>query len=94
MQLIVEARFPRVTGLAAAALAAMFVGMSLTLQSLMLFLIGLVAALALIVRPPRTTPRPCLTRRQTRVGFLAYFATLAAYFTAGWWVLTLLPSTF
>ena len=91
VQLIVEARFPRVSGLAAAALAAMFVGMSLTMQSLMLFLIGLVAALALIVRPPKSTPRPCLTRTQTRIGFLAYFATLSAYFTAGWWVLTLLP---
>ncbi|MCB1349802.1 MAG: hypothetical protein KDK11_14630 [Maritimibacter sp.] len=89
VQLMVEARFPRVTGLAAAALAAMFVGMSLTMQSMMLFLIGLVAALALVVRPPQSTPRPCLTRKQTRIGFLAYFVTLAAYFTAGWWVLTL-----
>ena len=93
VQLIIEARFPRVSGLAAAALAAMFVGMSLTMQSLMLFLIGLVAALALIVRPPHGTPRPCLTRTETRIGFLAYFAMLAAYFTAGWWVLTLLPPT-
>jgi hypothetical protein len=91
VQLIVEARFPRVSGLAAAALAAMFVGMSLTMPSLLLFLIGLVAALALIVRPPQSTPRPCLTRAQTRIGFLAYFAMLSAYFTAGWWVLTLLP---
>ncbi|MCB1330323.1 MAG: hypothetical protein KDK28_13225 [Maritimibacter sp.] len=89
VQLIVEARFPQVTGLAAAALAAMFVGMSLTMQSLMLFLIGLVAGLALVVKPPKSTPRPCLTRKQARIGFLAYFATLAAYFTAGWWVLTL-----
>jgi len=92
VQLIVEARFPRVKGLAAAALAAMFVGMSLTMQSLLLFLIGLIGALALIVRPPQSTPRPCLTRTQTRIGFLAYFVTLSAYFTAGWWVLTLLPS--
>lgn len=93
MQLIVEARFPRVSGLAAAALAAMFVGMSLTMQSLMLFLIGLVAGLALIVRPPKSAPRPSLTRSEARIGFLAYFTTLAAYFTAGWWVLTLLPVT-
>ena len=93
VQLIVEARFPRVTGLVAAALAAMFVGMALTMQSLLLFLIGLIAALALIVRPPQTTPRPCLTRAETRIGFLAYFVTLAAYFSAGWWVLTLLPNT-
>ena len=91
VQLIIEARFPRVSGLAAAALAAMFVGMSLTMQSLLLFLSGLIAGLALIVRPPKSTPRPCLTRAQTRIGFLAYFAMLAAYFTAGWWVLTLLP---
>ena len=91
VQLIVEARFPRISGLAAAALAAMFVGMSLTLQSLLLFLIGLVAALALIVRPPQNSPRPCLTRVQTRIGFLAYFSMLAAYFIAGWWVLMLLP---
>jgi hypothetical protein len=92
VQLIVEARFPRVKGLAAAALAAMCVGMSLTMQSLILFLIGLIAALALIVRPPQSTPRPCLTAAQTRIGFLAYFATLAAYFIAGWWVMTLLPT--
>ena len=94
VQLIVEARFPRISGLAAAALASMFVGMSLTMNSLLLFLIGLVAALALIVRPPRNTPRPSLTRAQARIGFLAYFATLSAYFIAGWWVLTLLPSAF
>ena len=91
VQLIVEARFPHVSGLAAAALAAMFVGMSLTMQSLLLFLIGMVAAMALVVRPPKSLPRPSLTRTQTRIGFLAYFATLAAYFTAGWWVLTVLP---
>lgn len=91
VQLIVEARFPRVTGLAAAALAAMFIGMSVTMHSLLLFLIGLIAALALVVRPPRATPRPHLDRGQTRIGFLAYFATLSAYFTAGWWVLALLP---
>ncbi len=57
-------------------------------------LIGLVAALALVVRPPETALRPRLTRAQTRIGFLAYFATLSAYFTAGWWVLTLLPLGF
>lgn len=92
VQLIVEARFPQVTGLAAAMVAALFIGMSLTMQSLLLFLAGAVAGLALVLRPPQSTPRPCLSRAQSRIGFLAYFATLAAYFTAGWWVLTVLPS--
>lgn len=92
VQLIIAARFPQVSGLAAAMLAAFFIGMSLTLHSLLLFLIGLIAALALIVRPPANTPRPSLSRKETRIGVLAYFATLSAYFTAGWWVVSLLPS--
>ncbi len=94
VQLLLEARFPQVSGLAGAALAAMVLGMSLTMQSVMLFLIGLVAALTLILRPPQNTPRPRLTRTQTRLGFLAYFSMLSAYFMAGWWVLTLLPAAF
>lgn len=91
VQFIVEARFPDVSRLTASALAAMFIGMSLTMQSGLLLLVGVVAALALGLRPPKNLARPRLTRAQARIGFLAYFATLAAYFTAGWWVLTLWP---
>lgn len=94
VQIILEARFPRVSRLAAVALAAMFLGMSFTLQSLLLCLIGVIAALALGLRPPKRTQRPRLGRAQVRIAFLAYFSTLAAYFTAGWWVLTLWPLGF
>jgi hypothetical protein len=90
-RLIVAARFPRVSGLSAAALAAFTIGLSLTWHSSLLFLLGLVAGLALTVRPPADTPRPRLTAAQTRIGFTAYFATLSAFFLGGWWVLRLLP---
>ncbi|PIE08048.1 MAG: hypothetical protein CSA74_04275 [Rhodobacterales bacterium] len=95
VQILVEARFPRVSGLAGAAFAAMFLGMSLTMQSLLLLLVGLTAAGALmLVPPPQPGPRPGLTRAEARLGLLAYGSMLSAYLLAGWWVLTLLPASF
>ena len=91
MQLIVEARFPRVSGLSAAALAAFLVGLSVTLHSALLFLLALVGALALVRRPRRRPGRPRLTPAQVRIGFAAYFASLSAFFLGGWWVLRVLP---
>jgi hypothetical protein len=94
LQLIVRARFPRLGGLSAAALSAFAIGMSLTLHSLLLFLLGLLAALALVLRPQSLPERPRLSRAQIRIGFTAYFATLSAFFMGGWWVVRLLPTVF
>lgn len=92
-QMIVEARLPRISGLAGAALVAFALGMSLTLHSMLLFLLALVGLLAVAQRRPRPD-RPRLTRAQVRIGFFAYFTTLAAYFLSGSWVLTLVPLGF
>jgi len=90
LRMIVEARFPRVSGLTAAALAAFVIGLSLTLHSMMLFLLGALGAVTLI-RQDASPDRPRLTRMQVRIGFTAYFATLAAFFMSGAWVIRLIP---
>ena len=90
-RMVIEARFPAVGGLAAAALCAFTLGLAVTWSSALLFLLGLVGGLALVVRPAGPVARARLSRAQTRIAFTAYFATLAAYFLAGWWVLKLLP---
>lgn len=91
IRIIVQARFPRIGGLAAVFFAALLVGMSWTTQSTFLFLLGIVSGLALVAGQPRPEDRPTLTRRQVRIGFTAYFAALSAFFLSGWWVLRLLP---
>lgn len=90
-RMIIEARFPNVGGLGAAALAAFAIGLALTWGSALLFLLGLIAVLALVIRPTPSADRPRLTRAQGRISFTAYFATLGAYVLGGWWVLKLLP---
>lgn len=90
-RMVVEARFPRVGGLAAATLSAFTIGLAITWSSALLFLLGLVGGLALVVRPTGTRARPPLAASDLRIAFTAYFATLAAYFLGGWWVLKLLP---
>lgn len=90
LRLIVEARFPRIGGLGAAALSAFVIGLALTLQSFLLFLLGVVGALALVHNPGHPVARPRLTRRQVRLGFTAYFATLAAFFLSGAWIVRLI----
>jgi len=89
-RMMIEARFPRVGRLSGAAFAAFAIGLAFTWSSALLFLLGLIAALALVFRPA-TPVRPRLTAAQVRLGFTAYFATLGAYVLAGWWVLKLLP---
>lgn len=91
LRLIVEARFPRVGGVSAAVLSAFVIGLALALHLALLMLLGLIGALALI-RQPQAPARPRLAGAQVRLGFAAYFATLAAYFLSGAWVLRLIPS--
>jgi hypothetical protein len=94
LRLIVEARFPRIGGLSAAALSAFVIGLSLTLHSLLLFLFGMLAALTLIRGSAESPARPRLDRTALRIGFAAYFATLAAYFMSGAWVIQLIQLGF
>lgn len=94
MRLIVQARFPDMGPLAATAFSALLIGMSWTMHSMLLFLLGLVGALALAISRDRPEARAPLSRAQIRIGFTAYFATLSAFFLAGWWVLRLVPLTF
>jgi hypothetical protein len=92
LQLMIRARFPRLHGLLAAAVAAFTIGLALTLHSVLLFLLGALVALSL-ARPPAASPkRPPLSPAELRIGFTAYFATLAAFSLGGWWVLRLLWS--
>ena len=90
LRLIVEARFPHRGGLGAAVLCAFVIGLALTLHSALLMLLGVIGALSLI-RQPDAPARPRLAPAQLRIGFAAYFATLAAYFLSGAWVLSLIP---
>ncbi|WP_281842937.1 hypothetical protein [Sinisalibacter aestuarii] len=95
LQLLMRARFPHLRGLVAAALTAFAIGLSLTLHSGLLFLVGLLTALALVLRPgDMQSTRPRLSRAQARTGFFAYFASIAAYFMGGWWVLQVFPALF
>lgn len=91
IRIIVQARFPRIGGLAAVFFTALLVGMSWTTHSTFLFLLGIVSGLALVAGQPRPENRPTLTKRQVRIGFTAYFAALSAFFLGGWWVLRVLP---
>lgn len=93
LRLIVEARVPRVGGISAAALSAFVIGLSFALHSALLMLLGLIGALALI-RQPKAPSRPRLAGAQVRIGFAAYFTTLAAYFLSGAWVLRLITLGF
>lgn len=93
-RMVIDARFPHIGGLSAAALSAFTIGLSLAWSSGLLFVLGLLAALALVLRPPLLADRPRLTRHEARIAFTAYFATLGAFFLGGWWVLKLLPLGF
>lgn len=90
LRMIVDARFPRISGLTGAALAAFVIGLSLTMHSMMLFLLGGLGAVTLF-RQEASPERPRLTSMQVRIGFTAYFATLAAFFMSGAWVIRLIP---
>lgn len=95
LRLIVEARFPKIAGLTAAALSAFVIGAAVTAHSTLLLVLGLIGALALIHQSDSNRPaRPRLTGRQIRLGFIAYFATIGAYFMSGAWVLKLVSLGF
>lgn len=98
LQIIVRARFPKHGGPTAAVFSAFVIGLSLTTHSVLLFAAGLLGALALLKRTPQATEQasdgPCLTRRQIRIGFTAWFATSGAFMIGGWWVLRLIPVSF
>jgi len=89
--MVIESRFPQVGGLGAAVFAAFTIGLAISWSSGLLFVLGLVAALALALRPPVAHVRPRLNRREAGLAFAAYFATLGAFFLGGWWVLRLMP---
>lgn len=90
-RLIVEARFPKFGSFSAAVLSAFVIGLSLTLHSFLLLLLGGLGALTLIRHKGAQSGRIRLSKTELRLGFAAYFTTLASYFMAGAWVIQLIP---
>ncbi|HHS93741.1 MAG TPA: hypothetical protein ENK63_00135 [Rhodobacterales bacterium] len=91
LRLAIEARAPRLGGPGAALLAAFVIGLSLSLHSISLLLIGGIGALALIAAKDTPPARARLGKGSLWLAMSAYLATLAAYALAGAWVIWLIP---
>lgn len=91
VRLLIQARAPRFGSLAVASMSAALLGFSVTVHSVLLTLLALAGGFALIANRVEPAPRPTLSRRQWRVAATAWFASLAAFFLGGWWVINLIP---
>ncbi|MCI2400266.1 hypothetical protein [Aliiroseovarius subalbicans] len=93
IRIMVQAQFPGVGPLAAAAMSAALMGFAYSVSSVLIFLMALVGAFALITGREDHASRATLTKHELRLALTAYFAALSAFFLGGWWIIRIIPMT-
>ncbi len=87
IRIMLQSIFPNIGPLAAMSMSVILAALAILLHSVMLCLIALVGAISLVAKRGEPSKGPPLTLEQLRLALAAYFAALASFFLAGWWVL-------